>query len=174
MKTWLRLIVVVMTVGGGFAGFVVTLQTLLQPHNQKSPSLLSMIVVLGLYAYITISGLIFVADSSRTAPILGALALQVPWISSPVVTYIFGSGLNIFVGGRPQQQGGLYFSFDFLFGSSWRFSFLQDAHWRIGVNLFALILLILVWKVRHTTREPAPIVAAPPQEPTDRAESPSC
>jgi len=87
MRTWLRLTVIAMTVGGGFTGFTATLQTLLHAHNSKLPSLLSMILSLVLYGYVTVSGLIFVENSSRTAPILAALALQVPSISSPIVTY---------------------------------------------------------------------------------------
>src|SRR5690242_8307557 len=176
MKTWLRLTAVAMTVGGGFAGFAVSLQTLLHPYNQKLPSPLSMIVVLVLYGYVTVSGLIFVENPSRTAPILAALALQVPSVSSPVITYFFNSGLSLFVGiGYPQQAGAFaLLRFDLFFGSSWRFSFFQDDHWRIGVNLIALILFISTWKIRQAICEQAPIVTAPPQEPTRTAESPSC
>jgi hypothetical protein len=175
MKTWLRLTVVAMTVGGGFTGFVVTLQTLLHPHNQKFPSLLSMIVFLVLYGYVTVSGLIIVENSSRTAPVLAAVALQVPSISSTVVTYIFNSGLSLFVGitGPQQERAFAHFQFDLWWGSSWRFSFFQDDGWRIGLNLVALILFILIWKSREDICEPALTVTALPQDPIRPAESPS-
>ncbi len=175
MKTWLRLTVVAMTVGGGFTGLAFTLQTLLHPHNQKFPSLLSMIVFLALYGYVTVSGLIFVQNSSRTAPVLAALALQVPSFSSPVVTYIFVSGLSLFVGitGPQRERAFAHFQFDLWWGSSWRFSFFQDDAWRIGANLVALILFVLIWKSREAICEPAPTVTALRQEPTRPAESPS-
>jgi len=68
MKTWLRLTVVVMTVGGGFAGFTGILQTLFQSHSLRPLNLLLMVLFLGLYGYVTVSGLVFVYEPRRTGP----------------------------------------------------------------------------------------------------------
>jgi hypothetical protein len=95
-------------------------------------------------------------------PVLAALALQIPWISAPVIVYKFGAGLNGFVGlSSPEKAGtfGLHFDFDFLLGSKWQFSLFHDDPWHIGVNLIALAILLWVWKARQTRGDLIPQTA---------------
>ena len=60
MKPWLRLTLITMTVGGGFAGFVSTLQSLFNSLRASTLNLLLTVVFMGLYAFVTASGLLFV------------------------------------------------------------------------------------------------------------------
>lgn len=171
MKTWLRLTVVAITVGGGFTGFAGTLQALFQLPSPKLFPLLIVVVFLGLYGYVTVSGLMFVHDSRLTGPIVAALAIQIPWVGSPVIAYKFEAGLSGFVGVGTLEKawsGDLNFYSDWLLGSKWQFSLLQDEPWRFGVNLVALAVLILFWRIRRTRvdRIPATDVARADPNPT--------
>jgi hypothetical protein len=81
-----------------------------------------------------------------------ALALQVPWVSSPLFAYKFTAGFQVcaaLMGGHP--VGG------FRLGSDFQINFFQPLPWGIGVNFVALALLILLvratWK---SNTSPAP------------------
>jgi len=91
MKTWLRLTIITMTVGGGFSGVALTSQvlvhsTVLWPNNLVIASFLV------LYALVLASGLLFVQNPRNTRLIIVALAIQVPCLLSPIVVYRFASG----------------------------------------------------------------------------------
>jgi hypothetical protein len=159
MKPWLRLTLITMTVGGGFAGFVSTLQSLFNSLRASTLNLLLTVVFMGLYAFVTASGLLFVHDPTRTGPLLAALAIQIPAISSSVIVYKFAAGLETFVsvGGSEQKNAmGVHFDWDLLLGGSWRFALQQDNPLRVGVNVAALAFLLLLWRtLQRTNRLPA-------------------
>jgi hypothetical protein len=156
MKTWLRLTLVTVTIGGGFTGVAITLQTL---FGMKGQPVINYVLITGfvaLFAYVTISGLIFVQNPQRTAPLIVALVLQIPWISSPLIAYKFAAGFQVsaaIVGG--QFKGG------FLLGSDFRFNIFQQTPWGAGINLFALGLLLLLLRAVRPTNEMAESTAAP-------------
>ena len=91
MKLWLRLLFITITVGGGFTGFVLTFQSLFNSPHQRPLNVLLTIIFLALNAYVFVSGLLFVRDEQRTRPVMAALAIQIPWISSPLMVYKFAS-----------------------------------------------------------------------------------
>ncbi|MBI3476497.1 MAG: hypothetical protein HY010_12260 [Acidobacteria bacterium] len=157
MKTWLRLTLILITVGGGFTGAVLTLQSLPNSANHK----FAFVVFAGLYVFVTVSGLAFVNDPQRTRPLLAAIAIQIPWITSPVIVYKFAAGVNTVLSmSGPAHAGnfGVHFGWAFFLGSSWEFALLQDNAWGIGINWFALLLFILL---RRSVRSSSPSVPSP-------------
>ncbi len=96
MKTWLRLTLITITVGGGFTGIALALQSLMTLRNRDLPSLEMLALLFALYSYVVGSGLGFVYDSQRTRPMMIALAMQIPRISSPLIVYKFNVGFGAF------------------------------------------------------------------------------
>src|SRR5689334_18670892 len=129
MKPGLKLVIVTLTVGGGFTGFAVALQGLSRGSNSGgSDSGLLFLAFACLYAYVVVSGLVLVLDN-RMVPAIIALALQVPWVSSPLFAYRFSAGFHAtagFLGRNPQ--------FGFNIGSDWICSVAQNAPSGGGVN----------------------------------------
>lgn len=160
MKTWLRLTLITMTVGGGFTGVVFTvvgLHSYFSSQNQKPFNLLVLLLFLMLNAGVTASGLLFVHDPRRTQLLVAALAIQVPRISSPLVAYKFATGLEfvLSVGGPAKAEDpGVHLGWNFFFGSSWAFSFLQEHPFSVGINLSALAMLILLVRSARTPASP--------------------
>jgi hypothetical protein len=147
MKPWIRLTLIVMTVGGGFSGFARTLEALFDSSGASTLNLLFKVVFLGLYAFVAASGLLFVQDPTRTGTLRAALAIQIPFISSPFIVYKFAAGLAAFLSfGSPEGENtGLYIGWELRLGSFWSFYLQQDKPLRIGVNLAALAILVSLW-----------------------------
>lgn len=154
MKTWLRLLLVTMTVGGGFSGITLSLEAF---HHPSGPTQLFLdLLFLILFSFVTASGLIFVWNPNRTAPLIVALAIQIPWISCPVFEYHFSTGLLAAITlGTPENpdQFGLRLGTNLFFGSLCRFRFgaYHEIPLAVGVNTVALVLLILLLR---ETRSP--------------------
>lgn len=148
MTPWLRLIVVAVTVGGGFTGVSIALKGLLAAHGQPPAYYVLIVGFLVLYAFVTVSGLVFVHDPKRIRLLIVAFALQVPWISSPLVAYKFSAGFQVgaaFIGG--------HFNVGAFWGSDFQINFFQRLPWGVGANVFPLALLILLIR---TTEGPTP------------------
>lgn len=146
MKTWLRLTLITMTVGGGFTGVALTFLSLQTPQNRDFPNLEILASFFALYCYVIGSGLLFVRDPQKTRPMMLALATQIPRISSPVIAYNFCAGAEAFFDVKVAPPG-LRLGGDLLFfGSRCHFSMLREAPWSLGVNYFALVMLVLLWR----------------------------
>ena len=139
MKQWLRLTLVTMTIGGGFTGVAVTLQLLFSTQVQSPLDCALILMFVALFAFVTVSGVVFVHDPNQTSLLKAALALQVPWVSSPLFAYKFAAGFQI--GGA--LMGGS-FAGGFRLGSDFQIYFFQRLPWGFGVNFFALALLVLL------------------------------
>jgi hypothetical protein len=175
MKPWLRLTLITITVGGGFAGLAATLQALFNSPGASTLNLLVMIVFMGLYAFVMVSGLIFVHDPRRTGPVVAALAIQIPWISSPLIVYKFAAGVQAFVmAGSPEKANsiGVHFYWDLLLGSSWRFAVLQDNSWGVGLNVAALAILAMSWQALRWGRQSTSPTNAEPVTPKPAIQTP--
>jgi len=145
MKPWLRLTLVTVTIGGGFTGVAITLQSLVSAQGQPPVYYVLMLAFFALYAFVTISGVVFVHDPSRIRLLIAAIALQIPWVSSPLIAYKFAAGFQIcaaLIGGR--------FAGGFRLGSDFQINFFQQLPWGIGINFFALALLVLLVRTRRT------------------------
>jgi hypothetical protein len=161
-----------MTVGGGFTGFLVALQPLFASRGQSTLNLLLVAVAVALYAFVFVSGLIFVHDPRRTKPLCLAFAIQIPWVSPPFLTYKFaaGSEFALSIGNIEQGKVGVHLGTDTLLGSTFAFNLLQEDRWIIGVNLIALTIFVLLLRSAQTTVQISngapvePIPAAIPPE----------
>ena len=150
MKAWLRLTLITMTVGGGLSGFTATLQQLSSFQSQPPASSVLMVGFLGLYAMVTISGLLFVQDQRRIVPLIIALAIQIPWVSSPIFAYRFTAAFHLTIGLIGGKLNG-----GFRLGSDWQCSLFQKLPWGVGVNLFTLLIVILLARsIRTPCYEP--------------------
>ena len=165
MKTWLRLTLITITVGGGFTGVLVTYASLFHSTDHRIVYYVLMTGFLALYGFVIASGLLFVHDPRRIRPLIAALAIQIPWISTPLFVYKFTAGFYaVLTIGGPREVGnvGLYFGGESLLGNTFKFAFNQDIPWDIGINLWALMLVILVWRsVRTSETVSQPIPSAP-------------
>ena len=147
MKIWLRMMIVLMTVGGGFAGVLITADQLFHLNGHGATDAILIVIFFLLYAFVTTSGLIFVHDPHRTRPILVAFALQIPWVSCPIFVYQFASVLHVAVTvGEPEVAGnvGFHLGFSAQFGSLFRVAGFQEIPWSLGVNLIAVLMLVLL------------------------------
>jgi hypothetical protein len=147
MNTWLRLTLITITVGGGFTGAAVSLQVLLGPQGRQISNFFLIGAFFFLFAFVTASGLMFVHNPEMKLPMVVALALQVPWVSSPFLAYKFAAGFQVSVailGGR--LSGGLRL------GSDFQINLFQRMPWGAGVNLFALAMLLLLLGTMQTPR----------------------
>ena len=150
MKTWLRMVIVLVTVGGGFTGFVVTTQFLSAATDRPANLVLGAAFALG-YGLVVAAGLLFVHNPRRLWPAVVAVAQQVPFVSSPLVRYRFTSGAHCTVG----LVGG-NIAAAFRLGSDFEFALLQPHPWGAGVNLFALALFVLLLRALPPATAPAP------------------
>jgi hypothetical protein len=162
LKTWLRLVLVTVTVGGGFEGVLLTLHLF---HSLKGP--LQFFVALAfliLFSFVIATGRLFVKNPNRTGPVLAALALQIPCVSCPVLVYQFAAGLHGAITlGTPEDTDrfGLHLGLDMLFGTNFQFRIgsYHDVPWTFGVNVVALILFIVLFRyTRSSKAQPQPEV----------------
>jgi hypothetical protein len=93
VKTWLRLVLVVLNVGGGFMGCVLAI-TSLGVHRPLYPDL-SAPVGLMLNLFVLVTGLIFVVNPTRIVPVIVALLIQIPEIRTAAFGYQFEPGAAI-------------------------------------------------------------------------------
>jgi hypothetical protein len=145
MKMWLRWILLVLTIGGGFTGLVVTLQAMFQSGDVGLGSLIIFSAFVALYIFTVVSGLFFADNSKCTNPLIVALGLQIPWVSSPILAYGFNAGFRINAG---LTDGKL--SVSYRLGSDFMFSFFQGRTWGFTINFFALLILVLLLKYSRT------------------------
>jgi hypothetical protein len=139
MPTWLRMVLVTASVGGGFTGFVVTLTGLGTPLPASSRVIL--VAFAALYVFVVVAGLLFVHNPRRLVPLAVALGMQVPFVASPGVAYRFSAGAHVTVGvmiGQPSGSVRLMGSGQL--GSSFLFVMFQPRPLAAGINLVALAL----------------------------------
>jgi hypothetical protein len=144
VKPWVRLIAITMTVGGGFAGAAASIQSV---STTSTFNLLATVVFTGLYVFACAAGLLYVHNPQCTGPLVAALALQVPSVSSSLIVYKFTCAVSAFVIlGSPEQENafGVYGGGEAFLGSTWRFGLGHDHPLRIGTNVVALVVLLLL------------------------------
>lgn len=156
MKTWLRLLLVTATVGGGFSGILLT-SNLLGSGGHGALQILILLLFMAMYAFVTVSGLMLVHDESRIWPVSTALALQIPWVSTPVMVYQFASGMHAAITlGTPEDSDriGIHLGCNFLFGTHFQFRLgpYHETPSAFGVNAVALALFILLLRSRRYSR----------------------
>jgi hypothetical protein len=162
MKTWLRLLLVALTVGGGFTGLTYTLNAFGGFEKYGLAAELVGLAFMALYAFVIVAGLLFVHDLHCTRPLLVAIALQIPWVSLPVFEYHFAAGLYAAVTLGPPQLAGQFVTYGLTgdLGANWKFRFASvlEGPWSLGINLFALFIYVLLrLSLRKTSRPREPV-----------------
>jgi hypothetical protein len=144
MKTWFRWVLLVVAIGGSFTGLVVTVQAMSQQEAGGLISCLFYGIAVVLYLFTIVSGLLFADNPKRIIPLMIAFGLQIPWVSSPILVYSFCAGFRITAG---LLDGRLVTNYRF--GSDFQFLIFGDHPWGVGINFFAvLILILLAWYSR--------------------------
>jgi len=157
MKTWLRWVFIVISVGGGFTGIAIISEAMFRQEASLATWMIYGIAMI-LYLFTVVSGLIFADNPRRTLPLMVALIVQIPWVSSPIIVYSFCAGFRIAAGLLDGKivlnwRLGSYVEI-FLFGSS--------HPWGAGINFFAVLALILLLRYSRTPNkspEPTPVGA---------------
>jgi hypothetical protein len=166
MSTWLRLALITMTVGGGFAGLCSVVQAFFKSEGGSPVTMGLFAVMLVFYLFVIASGLLFVQHPQNTRPLFAALIIQVPWFSSSWFAYKFTTGFDVLFGMLyPQGGGSLTFRWNFFLGGESQFTFGQSAPFILGINLWALAMLVLlhrsarlpVARPLNQTATPAPV-----------------
>lgn len=139
MKVWFRWLLLVLTIGGGFMGLAIAVQAMFAQDASGFFYYLFCCVAIGLYCFVIVSGLLFAENSRCITPMRVGFALQVPWVSSPILVYGFGVGCRITTGlglldGR--------FSATFRFGSDFDLFIFGHHPWFVGINVFAVLMLV--------------------------------
>jgi len=144
VKTWIRWLLLALSIGGGFEGIALNFQFLSLPEF-KQPVYVALIgISIILYGFVFVSGLLFADDPNCSAPLLISLCLQIPTISSPILVYRFLSGFPFVLsvtGGKLNTMVRV--------GGEWQFNLFQELPWEGGINLCALISLILLIRYRR-------------------------
>jgi hypothetical protein len=136
---------VMLMVGGGFMGTVLTTQLLFSPRTHGENSFITAAFIL-LNAFVLVSGLLLVQNPRKTLPLKIALVLQIPFFSSPILAYQFSTGTCVAFGlGQPAVSVVFFYNI----GSQWYVHLLENVPWRMGVNIVPVILLAVL---RRTTR----------------------
>lgn len=169
MKPLMRQLHLVLTIGGGFTGIVLTVAAVFNTKESNPLFYAMMLAFIGLYSFGVYAGLQFADDrESKDLDLLIAYYwLQVPWLSSPVLSYRFASGFQVSGGWSGNQPFG-----GFRLGSEWQFSLAKAAPWGIGLNVFALVMVVLLMR-RQAVPPPMPAGASVPETTQPASESAS-
>lgn len=143
MKTWLRWTLVVTQIGGGFLGIVTTLVYMFGSEDMPFMLLVILLVFIGLYTLVTVAGVLLAIDERHTTLMGIVIGLQIPIISSPIIAWIFSAGFSLNLTWIGAELG-----FNFWLGSQWQVNVFQELPWGIGINLFAMLMLILLRGLR--------------------------
>ena len=141
---------IVLEVGGGFAG----LTMLLMEHPWRANIPLNMRIFSALFGILYIFGIVAgltLVEWSRLGIRLSLIyqALQIPVISSPLITYELFSGLQIGLGCREDK-----FFILCQVGSRIVLYVMRKNLWGIGINVLALALFVyLLLQIRPKTKD---------------------
>lgn len=152
LPSWLRLVLIFSTVGGGTTGAVLTFQAIFD-SGRGSGFVTIMLIFFLLYVAVIASGLAFAINPVHVRPVFMSMVVQVVWFSSPILAYKFATGFYVVVSlGEPDPGGaGVHLGWEAFLGGTHRFAMGADSPWRIGVNLVALAMCVLLWRVRRAT-----------------------
>jgi hypothetical protein len=138
MNRWIKYLLIVLEVGGGFAGFSVLIVSLMNTGITAS-SWIFPIISGAMFLFGIVAGLALI-ERPRFGAVMSAVyqAFQIPILSSPLLTYTLVSGLQIGIGWFKVRLA-LFFQFG---ARSTLFIFRHNDPWIIGVNVSALALFV--------------------------------
>jgi hypothetical protein len=153
LDLWGRRIIGVLLIGGGLVGFGSLSLTF--TSESVVGSVISIILGVCLFAFSIIAGLALV-EGSRNGRLFTKIMLliQIPMITSPIVTYKFFSGFTC----GPKVMGNSL-GFEFYFSSYFYFGwFISWMDFQVGLNLYALAAFVFLRRMESRMAEytPAP------------------
>ncbi len=173
MNIWLRRLFLILSIGGGFAGFTITSVQLIEGTHPLIFYVLSVVACLA-YLQGVVAGLRLVENEPDGLRLLFWYNVaQIPVLTSPVLSYLFwaGASLNITLG----SNGVKWFAG---YGGRWQIGLFQfgDLTFAVGVNFVALWAAWYLWKLRqrqplYPPPGPVPPLVAPAAEPASPQES---
>lgn len=169
MKTLLRLLVVLATVGGGCTGILCSVPLLDSLRGNGLRYALAVFIAITVYSLITASGLLFVFDANRTLPLVFAFAMQIPWIDVPGFRYqIFSLLYAAITLGPPHgnDRFGFFLEWTANLGThaEIRIGGFAGGDWSLGVNLFAMLMAIFLRQYGRASKT-SPVVDLNSQKP---------
>ncbi len=138
MNAWFRRLILILTIGGGFVGILLTAQSFSQAD--KVVAYIALLAFVGLYGYGIFLGVRLSEGSAPLRHLRLYFGLQIPFLSSPVIAYRFSTGLQVTIA---MIQSGV--RCDWRLGSEGQFAILSPEPWGIGINLVALAIVCLLY-----------------------------
>ena len=130
----------VLTIGGGFAGVVVSLGTVSDSFRQSLLEGLLNVVVVLYFIYAIVIGIRLAEDRASRRSLFWLYGVQVPVLSGPVIAYHLGLGAHVSV---VALVGGS-FDLSWWFGGQYNISIHDgDPLWGVGVNFVALGMYLI-------------------------------
>ncbi len=149
MDRWIKRLISVLQIGGGFFGFTLILQGF--TSNELTPMFVILNVVFSLVFLFGIIAGFALIENKKLGVLLSQIyqGIQILMISSPIIVYTFSSGFMVGVSCMGANIGAF-----FRLGSHYYFYLFQDAPWGIGVNFVALFFFLYLKKKRNHKAKP--------------------
>lgn len=160
LPAWLRRVAGLLAIAGGGVGLTVSLAEVL---SGRLDVLTSAVVVAfaALYAFGVYVGMRALEAGPQSAtPLFVFYLLQVPYVSTPWLSYRFASGANAHV--LLSAEGA---TANWTLGSQFNFALFQVSPVALGCNLVAVVICVFVWNAirQHAPSTPPP-AAVPGQD----------
>ena len=118
-------------------GLVLTVEGFIVLKSTEVLSYLPFPFFTAIFAYSVVVGLLLGEGADCRHHLVFLYCPQILTFYSPMISYRYYSGLELFVGVRDS-----HFIYNFALGATWVASFLRPAPWLIGCNLFAMLIVI--------------------------------
>ncbi|MFA0810224.1 hypothetical protein [Microbulbifer epialgicus] len=139
MQNIIRFTLLTASIGGGFMGSAITLNYFLDSNRLALGGAIANGLALTAFLYTLYAGLQFSKSAVNTKQLYRAFLLQIPWLSSPILTYKVGAGFFLYL--MYSSQGSKYLVG---FGANYSLAIFSDRPWGIGVNFAAIGFLALM------------------------------
>jgi hypothetical protein len=137
MNIWTKRLLILVSVGGGYCGAVFMFLLFPQVRGNVAGYFL-IAAMIATFAFGVFAGLRFIEGEAKGLKLLRwFFAIQVPILSSPIFAYQLSSGFGVNLSWIGERLSAF-----FRFGSEMGVWILQDRPWGLGVNAFALIMLV--------------------------------
>lgn len=140
MKALGRSLLILFSVGGGFAGISFALQTIFSQRFDAA-TLTILFIALAFYVFVTVAGLVYANNPARTLPLIIAFALQIPAIATPVFSYSSATGSALWMGIVIENLG---WYFTYKFGCDFSIWLNRNTSSNIGINLVAFVITLVL------------------------------
>jgi hypothetical protein len=148
MNKWMKRLLVVFQIGGGFAGLVVGAQYLFM-SDASVTSVIICLIFSTIFVFGIVTGLVLI-ENERVGILLSQIfmGIQIPLLSSPIIEYKLISGLGVVVFFQAAKVG-----LNSWLGCHYTFYLFREAPWGIGMNLVALMFFIYLARLRKSKTE---------------------